>query len=127
LRLADTLQLEATATSRELLSFIEAVSTDVPPYSDYYRIANVTPAALPREWRSLVLDDRTDWGAFNRRQLAVVAILELPAAIQAGEMFVAGSLSYDRFWDRLPPETADPAAMAAYAASQDVVGHARDS
>jgi len=34
-------------------------------------------------------------------------------------MFVGGSLSYDRFWDRLPPETADPAAMAAYAALQD--------
>jgi hypothetical protein len=65
-----------------------------------------------------VLDDPSDPGAFNRRQLEVVAILELAAAIQAGEMFVAGSLSYDRFWDRLPPETADPAAMAAYAASQ---------
>jgi hypothetical protein len=102
LRLADTLRLEATATSRELLSFIEAVSTDAPPYSDYYLIADVTPAALPRQWRRLVLDDPSDPGAFNRRQLEVVAILELAAAIQAGEMFVAGSLSYDRFWDRLP-------------------------
>ena len=119
LRLADTLQLEATATSQELLRFIEVVSTDVPPYWDYYRIADVTPAALPREWRSLVLDDPSDPGAFNRRQLEVVAILELAAAIQAGEMFVGGSLSYDQFWDRLPPETADPAAMAAYAALQD--------
>jgi Domain of unknown function (DUF4158) len=119
LRLADTLQLEATATSRELLSLIEVVATDVPAYSDYYLIADVTPAALPREWRSLVLDDPSDPDAFNRRQLEVVAILELAAAIQAGEMFVAGSLSYDRFWDRLPPETADPAAIAAYVASQD--------
>jgi hypothetical protein len=65
-----------------------------------------------------VLDDPSDPGAFNRRRLEVVAILELAAAIQAGEMFVAGSLSYDRFWDRLPPETADPAATAANAASQ---------
>jgi hypothetical protein len=96
LRLADTLQLEAATTSRELLSVIEAVSTDVPPYSDYYCIADVTPAALPREWRSLVLADPSDPGAFNRKQLEVVAILELAAAIQAGEMFVAGSLSYDR-------------------------------
>jgi hypothetical protein len=101
------------------LRFIEVVATDVPPYSDYYLIADVTPAALPREWRSLVLDDPSDPGAFNRRQLETVAILELAAAIQAGEMFVAGSLSYDRFWDRLPPETTDPAAIAAYAASQD--------
>jgi hypothetical protein len=66
-----------------------------------------------------VLDDPSDPGAFNHRQLEVVAILELAAAIQAGEIFVASSLSYDRFWDRLPPETADSAAMAADAASQD--------
>jgi hypothetical protein len=31
-----------------------------------------------------------DPGAFNRRQLEVVAILELAATIQAAEMFVVG-------------------------------------
>jgi hypothetical protein len=60
----------------------------------------------------------SDKKAFNRRQLEVVAMLELAAAIKAGEMFVTGSLSYDRFWDRLPREAADPSAIAAYAASQ---------
>ncbi len=64
------------------------------------------------------LDDPSDMKAFNRRQLEVVTMLELAAAIKAGEMFVTGSLSYDRFWDRLPSEAADPAAIAAYAASQ---------
>lgn len=52
------------------------------------------------------------------RLLEVVALLELAAAIKAGDMFVSGSLSFDRFWDRLPPETADPALMAGYAMSQ---------
>ena len=73
--------------------------------------------ALPREWRSLVHDDPEDDHAFNRRQLEVVAVLELATAIKAGEMFVCGSLSYDRFWDRLPAESADPAAISAYAAA----------
>jgi hypothetical protein len=44
-----------------------------------------------------------------------LALLELAAAIKAGEMFVKGSLSYDRFWDRLPAEAADPAAISEYA------------
>jgi hypothetical protein len=93
--------LQATATTRDLLSFIGAVSDEEPPYCDYYRIDAVGPEALPRDWRSLVLDDPNDARAFNRRQLEVVAMLELAAAIKAGEMFVNGSLSYDRFWDRL--------------------------
>jgi hypothetical protein len=33
-------------------------------------------------------------------------------------MFVCGSLSHDRFWDRLPAEYADPAAISAYAAAR---------
>jgi hypothetical protein len=32
-------------------------------------------------------------------------------------MFVNGSLSYDRFWDRIPIEAKDPVAIAAYAAA----------
>jgi hypothetical protein len=94
------------------------VSDEEPPYSDYYRIDGVDPDALPREWRSLVHDDPDDGQVFNRRQLEVVAVLELATAIKAGEMFVCGSLSYDRFWDRLPADAADPAAISAYAAAR---------
>ena len=83
LRLAGTLQLEVNSTWRELLSFIEAVSNDVPPYSDYYLIADVTPAALPREWRNPVLDDPCDPGAFNRRLPELRSILG-PAATRNG-------------------------------------------
>jgi TnpA family transposase len=88
LRVASILPLQATATTRDLLSFIGAVSDEEPPYSDYYRIGGVA------------------------------AVLELATAIKAGEMFVCGSLSYDRFWDRLPGESADPAAISAYAAAR---------
>jgi hypothetical protein len=118
LRLAAILPLQATATTRDLLGFAMAVCDEEPPYSDYY-VLNEDPDALPREWRRLVLDDPDNTQAFNRRQLEVVTMLELAAAIKAGEMFVTGSLSYDRFWDRLPREAADPAAIAAYAASQE--------
>jgi hypothetical protein len=118
LRVAGILPLQATATTSELLGFVSAVCNEEPPYSDYYLIENVEPGSLPREWRGLVLDDPSNEKAFNRRQLEVVAMLELAAAIKAGEMFVNGSLSYDRFWDRLPREAADPASIAAYAASQ---------
>lgn len=118
LRVASILPLQATATTRDLLSLVDAVSDEVPPYSDYYRIDGVAPDALPREWRSLVHDDLDDDKAFNRRQLEVVTLLELATAIKAGEMFVCGSLSHDRFWDRLPAEFADPAAIFAYAAAR---------
>jgi TnpA family transposase len=117
LRVAGILPLQATALTRDLLGFVSAVCHEEPPYSDYYLIEDVEPGSIPREWRRLVLDDPDDGRAFNRRQLEVVAMLELAAAIKAGEMFIAGSLSYDRFWDRLPREAADPAAIAAYAAS----------
>ena len=63
-------------------------------------------------------DHADDKQAFNRRQLEVVAILELVTAIKAGEIFVSGSLSFDRFWDRLPSEAADPGAIAAYATAR---------
>jgi TnpA family transposase len=118
LRVADSLPLQATPTSRALLSLVSAVVGEEPPYSDYLSIDDLTPDVLPREWRTLVQDHpHGDARAFNRRQLEVVTVLELAAAIKAGDMFVSGSLSFDRFWDRLPPETADPAAIAAYAAS----------
>ncbi len=118
LRVADLLPLQGTPATGELLDLVMAVTGDEPPYCDYICIDGVAPDALPREWRGLVHDGKDDAQLFNRRQLEVVAMLELAAAIRAGEMFVVGSLSYDRFWDRLPPESADPAAMATYAASQ---------
>jgi hypothetical protein len=55
-----------------------------------------------------VHDHASDKQAFNRRQLEVVTILELAAAIKAGEIFVTGSLSFERFWDRLPADAAEP-------------------
>lgn len=118
LRVADILPLQATASTSDLLSLVAAISGEEPPYSDYYRINDFGPEVLPRDWRGLVLDDPDDRQAFNRRQLEVVALLELAAAIKSGEMFVTGSLSYDRFWDRLPPDAADPAKIGAYAASR---------
>src|SRR6202789_3314097 len=96
---------------------LKLIRTPVKETVPYY-LLNVAPDALPREWRRLVLDHPSETQAFNRRQLEGVAMLELAAAIKAGEMFVTGSLSYDRFWDRLPREAADPAAIGAYAASQ---------
>jgi hypothetical protein len=86
LRVADILPLQATAMTRDLLGFVSAVSNEEPPYSDYYLIENVEAGALPREWRGLVLDDPSNEKAFNRRQLEVVTMLELAAAIKAGEM-----------------------------------------
>jgi len=78
----------------------------------------VAPNTLPREWYALVHDHANDKQLFNRRQLEVVAILELAAAIKAGEVFVSGSLSFDRFWDRLPSEAASPTAIDAYATAR---------
>jgi TnpA family transposase len=118
LRVAEILPLQATSASSDLLCLIGAVTGDEPPYYDYTRVNDFGAQVLPREWRDLVLDDPNERKAFNRRQLEVVAVLELAAAIKAGEMFVIGSLSYEDFWDRLQSECADPAAMAAYAASQ---------
>ena len=118
LRLARTLPLQATAETSHLLDLIAAVAHVESPRYDYCLINNVRPDVLPREWRVLVHDDANNPLAFNRRQLEVVTLLELADAIKAGEMFVTGSLSYDRFWDRLPQDTGEPAAMAAYATSQ---------
>jgi TnpA family transposase len=81
-------------------------------------IDGASPNTLPREWHDLVHDQASDKLAFNRRQLEVVVMLELATAIKAGEIFVTGSLSFDRFWDRLPAEAADSGAVAAYATAR---------
>ena len=94
------------------------MSDEEPPYSDYYRIGGVAPDSLPAQWRPPVLDDPEDTQAYNRRQLEVVAVLELAATVKAGEMFVCGSLSHDRFWDRLPAQAAEPAVICAYATAR---------
>jgi len=84
----------------------------------------VAPNTLPREWHALVHDHIEDTQAFNRRQLEVVAILELANAIKAGAVFVSGSLSFDRFWDRVSSDAADPAAIEAYATARGWKGGA---
>jgi hypothetical protein len=66
LRVADILPLQATASTSDLLCLISVVTGDEPPYCDYTRINDFGPEVLPREWRSLVLDDPEDscsWGA----------------------------------------------------------------
>jgi TnpA family transposase len=118
LRLAGILPLQGTATAAGLLSLVRSLTNEASPRSDYQTIDGVAPNTLPREWHDLVHDHADDEQAFNRRQLEVVAILELVTAIKAGEIFVSGSLSFDRFWDRLPSEAADPGAIAAYATAR---------
>ncbi|MEI8159196.1 MAG: Tn3 family transposase [Burkholderiales bacterium] len=116
-QLVEILPLQSTADSDGLLCLAKALKSDASQ-SDYLSIAGVAPNALPREWHALVHDHASDTRVFNRRQLEVVAILELANAIKAGEVFVSGSLNFDRFWDRLPCEAADSSAVAAYAASR---------
>lgn len=74
---------------------------------------------------ALVHDHIDDKRIFNLRQLEVVVILEPAAAIKAGEVFVSGSLSFDRFWDRLPSVAAEPAAIEAYATARGRVPRCR--
>lgn len=116
LRLVGILPLQGTTTTG-LLSLVRSLKSE-ESHSDYLTIDGVAPNTLPREWHDLVHDHSQDKQAFNRRQLEVVAILELATAIKAGEIYVSGSLSFDRFWDRLPIEAADTAAIAAYAAAR---------
>lgn len=116
-QLVEILPLQSTADSDGLLCVAKALKSDASQ-SDYLSIAGVAPNTLPREWHALVHDHASDTRVFNRRQLEVVAILELANAIKAGEVFVTGSLNFDRFWDRLPFEAADSAAVAAYATSR---------
>ncbi len=116
-QLVEILPLQSTADSDGLICLAKALKSDASQ-SDYLSIAGVAPNALPREWHALVHDHASDTRVFNRRQLEVVAILELANAIKAGEVFVSGSLNFDRFWDRLPCEAADDVAVAAYATSR---------
>lgn len=115
LRLVDILPLQGTPVTDSLLRLVRSLTNGESTQSDYRVIDGVAPTTLPREWQGLVHDHASDKQAFNRRQLEVVAILELAAAIKAGEIFVTGSLSFEKFWDRLPAEAAEPAAIAAYA------------
>ena len=118
LRLVEILPLQGDATAAGLLRLAQSLSSQSSSDTDYLTIDQVALSALPREWQDLVHDQASDKLAFNRRQLEVVAILELATAIKAGEIFVSGSVSFDRFWDRLPCEAADPGAVAAYATAR---------
>lgn len=118
LRLVGILPLQGTVTAAGMLSLVRSLTNEASPHSDYQTIDGVASNTLPREWHDLVHDHADDKQAFNRRQLEVVAILELVTAIKAGEIFVSGSLRFDRFWDRLPSEAADPATIAAYATAR---------
>jgi len=93
LQVADVLPLQCTDNTSDLLRILGATVGELPPYDDYVRIENVGPQAVPRDWHSLVHDLPDDPQVFNRRQSEVLAVLELAAAIKAGEMFVNGSLS----------------------------------
>lgn len=117
LRLVETLPLQGTTAADGLLRLIESLTSE-SSHGDYVAIDGAAPNTLPREWHDLVHDHASDKLAFNRRQLEVVVMLELATAIKAGEIFVTGSLSFDRFWDRLPTEAADPGAVAAYATAR---------
>jgi len=103
---------------RGLLRLVGSLTGESSLQRDYLTIDGVAPNTLPREWHALVHDHAHDKKALNRRQLEVVVLLELATAIKSGEIFVSGSLSFDRFWDRLPTEAADPAAVATYATAR---------
>ena len=100
-RLVEMLPLQGAPTIDGLLRLIRTLSNQSSSHADFLTVDEVPPNTLPREWHALVHDHIDDKRVFNRRQLEVVAILELAAAIKAGEVFVSGSLSFDRFWDRL--------------------------
>lgn len=117
LDLISILPLQGAQGSAALLCLVEVV-TDKASKTDQVAIPDRACGALPREWRTLLLDNAQDLQAFNRRQLEVAVVLELASAIKAGEVFVEGSLSFERFWTRLPSDVADPNAMAAYGASR---------
>ena len=118
IRLVEILPLQGTTAADGLIRLVESLTSE-RSHSDHVSIDGAVPNTLPREWRDLVHDHANDKLAFNRRQLEVVVMLELAKAIKTGEVFVSGSLSFDRFWDRLPCEAADHAAVAAYAGHVD--------
>jgi TnpA family transposase len=125
LHLAHILPMQEAQASRDMLRLVGAVSVGASK-PDYLSIEALLPGTVPREWSTLVHDDPNDRHAFNRRQLEVVAVLELASAIRAGEVFVQGSLSFERFWDRLPSEATGQAAIEAYAASRGWDGGSED-
>jgi TnpA family transposase len=116
LRLARLLPMHTARACGDVLLLVSAI-TDGINTPAYLSIEGVPPRTVPREWGALVHDHPNDPLTFNRRQLEVVAVLELASAIRAGEVFVLGSQSFDRFWDRVPIEATTPAAIEAYAAS----------
>ncbi len=126
LRLVDQLPFEGIPPASSLLEAVGLVAADMDCHRDYLILENVPSDFLPRDWRPLVLNYDGDDGheRFDRRQLEVAAFLELAEAIKAGEIFVRGSLSHDQFWERLPPEASDPAAMGSYATERGWPGGA---
>lgn len=104
LLLARTLPLKAArASASDLIRAIFEVS-DEPGDADYY-LMDLNHEFLPARWRALIADDpEGNPRAFNRRHLEVAVMLELAETIKTGAIHVTGSLSYDDFWGRLPPE-----------------------
>jgi TnpA family transposase len=119
LRLAGMLPLQGeTKTGIDLLALVRAVTSDTSAHDEFLTIEKGGHSALSREWCAFIQHQARQTGegqGFNRRLLEVAAILEVATAIKAGDMFVPGSLSFDRFWDRLPSEAADQAEIATYA------------
>ncbi len=115
LRLARTLPLKAARPSADDLVHAVLQVSDEPGDADYY-LMDLSHEFLPARWRPLIADDpEGNPRAFNRRHLEVAVMLELAEAIKTGAIHVTGSLSYDDFWGRLPPEASDPVRVAAYA------------
>ena len=119
LRLVEVLPLQGTSTTVGLLSLVRSLSAQSSSsLPDFLTVNDVASSALPQQWHALLHRQSGDKRVFNRRHLEVAAILELAAAIRAGEVFVSGSLSFDRFWDRLISDAAGPAAIESYAAAR---------
>ena len=118
MRLVEILPLQGDETAEGLLRLIKSLLSESISSSDTLTVGDVAPNTLPRVWHGLVQADVNDRRVFNRRQLEVVAILELASAIKAGEVFIVGSLSFDRFWNRIPSDAANPAAIEVYATAR---------
>lgn len=97
LRLVEILPLHGDETAAGLLRLIKSLLSESTLSSDTLAVGDVPPSTLTREWHRQVQADVSDRRVFNRHQLEVVAILELASAIKAGEVFIVGLLSFDRF------------------------------
>ena len=82
LRLTEILPLQGDATAAGLLRLVQSLSSQSSSNTDFITMDQMAPDTLPREWRDLVHDHVNDKRMFNRRQLEVVAILELATAIK---------------------------------------------